>query len=340
MDIETTLNKCDFGEAIGDECHKLSYTRIQNMENLRDYSEDVQETLLTRAGIQHQPDKANMTICTHHSKKFGRVFERKFNKCCNIFHSHKVKAKGGHIITLHLAKQLRQKGLGATPGWQLCRNCFKKATDEQPSVQPAETDDETDFDDTEIERDLARDAARDVANTSFEQLAVSPPKTHSLSKQRKVSEAKSKLGRACSSIEERVAAAIDVESDQLKRKDPRANIPISIQAKATDLDTLTYLMKEKLKTSDYKTKIQVLTLTPEAWSRRQAAEFFEESEYSIRVARKLKEERGILSVPNPRHGKALSEDIRKVVVNFFEDDEFPRIMPGKKDYVSVAKNVH
>ena len=76
MDIETTLNKCDFGEAIGDECHKLSYTRIQNMENLRDYSEDVQETLLMRAGIQHQPDKANMTICTHHSKKFGRVFER------------------------------------------------------------------------------------------------------------------------------------------------------------------------------------------------------------------------------------------------------------------------
>ena len=221
MDIETTLNKCDFGEAIGDECHKLSYTRIQNMENLRDYSEDVQETLLMRAGIQHQPDKANMTICTHHSKKFGRVFERKFNKCCNIFHSHKVKAKGSHIITLHLAKQLRQKGLAATPGWQLCRNCFKKATDEQPSVQPAETDDETDFDNTEIERDLARDAARDVANTSFEQLAVSPLKTHSLSKQRKISEAKSKLGRACSSIEERVAAAIDVESDQLKRKDPR-----------------------------------------------------------------------------------------------------------------------
>ena len=102
MDIETTLNKCDFGEAIGDEFHKLSYTRIQNMENLRDHSEDVQETLLMRAGIQHQPDKANMTICTHHSKKF----------------------------------------------------------------------------------DLARDAARDVANTSFEQLAVSPLKTHSLSKQR------------------------------------------------------------------------------------------------------------------------------------------------------------
>ena len=64
MDIETNLNKCDFGEAIGDECHKLSYTRVQSMENLIDYSEDVQETILMRAEIHYEPDKANMTICT------------------------------------------------------------------------------------------------------------------------------------------------------------------------------------------------------------------------------------------------------------------------------------
>ena len=28
MNTETALNKCDLGEAIGDECHKLSHTRI------------------------------------------------------------------------------------------------------------------------------------------------------------------------------------------------------------------------------------------------------------------------------------------------------------------------
>ena len=89
-------------------------------------------------------------------------------------------------------------------GWPYC----SKATDEQPNVQPAETDDETNFDNTEIERDLARDAARDMANTSFQQLAVSPLKTHSLSEQRKTSKAKSKLGRACSSIKEQVAASM------------------------------------------------------------------------------------------------------------------------------------
>ena len=80
-----------------------------------------------------------------------------------------------------------------------------------------------------------------------------------------------------------------------------------------------------------------MTLTPESWSRRQAAEFFEESEYSICIARKLKEENGILLVPNPRHGKTLSEDIRKVVVNIFEDDEFSRKCQEKRTMLALQK---
>ena len=54
------------------------------------------------------------------------------------------------------------------------------------------------------------------------------------------------------------------------------------------------------------------------------------ADYTIRSARKLKEEKGIISVPNPRQGKTLLEDT-KSLVNFFEDDEFSRLMPGKKD---------
>ena len=123
---------------------------------------------------------------------------------------------------------------------QLCRNCFQKATREEKSIEPAEAGNETDFDATEFEKEVARDAARDLMNTSFEELAVSPIKTHSLSKQRKISEAKSKIDKVCASIQDRVASAIDVESADLKHKDPRAKIPPLIQAKATDLDTLTY----------------------------------------------------------------------------------------------------
>ena len=107
----------------------------------------------------------------------------------------------------------------------------------------------------------------------------------------------------CASIHERVASAINVEIADLKHKDPCAKIPPLIQAKATDLDTLTYLMKVMKR------------------SRKQAAEFFDVSQYGI-------------------PGKTLPEDIRTLVVNFFEDDEFSRLMPGKKDYVSISKNVH
>ena len=40
-----------------------------------------------------------MTICMHHSKMYGNAFERKFNKCCNIFNSHRERAKGSHVIS-------------------------------------------------------------------------------------------------------------------------------------------------------------------------------------------------------------------------------------------------
>ena len=90
MNTETALNKCDLGEAIGDECRKLSHTRIQGLGNLSDYSEHEQETLLMRAEIACHGDKTNMTICIHYSKKVGRVFERRFEKCCNIFNSHMI----------------------------------------------------------------------------------------------------------------------------------------------------------------------------------------------------------------------------------------------------------
>ena len=36
----------------------------------------------------------------------------------------------------------------------------------------------------------------------------------------------------------------------------------------------------------------------------------------------------------------MPEEITRAVESFYEDDEFTRQMPGKKDYVSIAKNVH
>ena len=54
------------------------------------------------------------------------------------------------------------------------------------------------------------------------------------------------------------------------------------------------------------------------------ADYFEVSEHLIRPARNLKNEKGILAVP-----------VLSLVQDFSQDDEFSRLMPGKKDCISI-----
>ena len=100
-------------------------------------------------------------------------------------------------------------------------------------------------------------------------------------------------------------------------------------------------MKEKLKVSNKREKIQILTLTPESWSLRKTAKEFKVSKATDRKARILREEeKGILAVPQPVIGKRLGETTVNSVLEFYQNDEYSRQLPGKKDCVSIGKNVH
>ena len=101
-------------------------------------------------------------------------------------------------------------------------------------------------------------------------------------------------------------------------------------------------MKEKLEKMKLKTreKFQVLNIAPESWSRAKIAQFFDFSEYMVREAQKFCKEKGILAMPPPKKGKSLDEVIIKDVQLFFEDNEFSRLMPGTKDYISIVRNIH
>ena len=60
------------------------------------------------------PDTPVTTICDYHEYKFGDKFLSKFKSvcvCANIFSKHlklKKKVKGGHAITLQIAKKLQK----------------------------------------------------------------------------------------------------------------------------------------------------------------------------------------------------------------------------------------
>ena len=92
--------------------------------------------------------------------------------------------------------------------------------------------------------------------------------------------------------------------------------------KANDLDKLVELMKEKLKVSNKREKIQILTLTPESWSLRKTAKEFKVSKATARKARILREEKGILAVPQPVIEKRLSEKTVNSVLEFYQNDEY------------------
>jgi len=66
-------------------------------------------------------------------------------------------------------------------------------------------------------------------------------------------------------------------------------------------------------------------------------EEFAASNYMARKAKELIKEQGIFSSPNPKHGYGLSLTTVKLVQAFYEFDEISRIMPGRKDFVSIRQ---
>ena len=97
-------------------------------------------------------------------------------------------------------------------------------------------------------------------------------------------------------------------------------------------------MKKKLKESNRREKLQVLTLTPRSWKLRRAAQEFKVSKSTIQKARSLQKRKGIVGIEDIKIRQRLSQQTVTLVNNFYCNDENSRQLPGKKDSVSVAMN--
>ena len=87
-------------------------------------------------------------------------------------------------------------------------------------------------------------------------------------------------------------------------------------------------------------KIQILTLAPKSWSIAKVIQFFDVTKYQVLESCKLLDSRGILALPDAKRGSGISDEVIKDVLLFYQDDEFSRLMPGKKDCVSIGRNIH
>ena len=95
-------------------------------------------------------------------------------------------------------------------------------------------------------------------------------------------------------------------------------------------------LKEKFSTTTERSvKVQILTILPMSWSIEKVQTEFGASNFMVRKAKQLVKEKGILSSPDPQPGHSLVKETVNLVVAFYESDSSSRMMPGKKDFVSV-----
>ncbi|XP_043278835.1 uncharacterized protein [Venturia canescens] len=107
-------------------------------------------------------------------------------------------------------------------------------------------------------------------------------------------------------------------------------------------DFLEMIEKLKIKFTNNNTtrseKIQILTLLPETWGLPRVCSIMGCTRYMASLARRLREEKGILSTPNAKLGRSLSNDIKARIREFYVDDEISVNMPGMKDYLSIRND--
>ena len=94
-------------------------------------------------------------------------------------------------------------------------------------------------------------------------------------------------------------------------------------------------LKEKFAVASSRSeKLTILTILPKSWSVAKMMSEFGVTKYMASSAKKLVENKGVLSSPNSKAGKTLTQDTLELVKDFYHHDDVSRVMPGKKDFVS------
>lgn len=143
--------------------------------------------------------------------------------------------------------------------------------------------------------------------------------------------AKRKLDDVHDIVSKKVCLALDIEIEDVNKQVDKS--------KPKDADLMAILSAVKLKLAkgvNRKEKIRLLTLCPLSWTIEESHKYFCVSRYYIRAARKVRRDYGVLGDMPHVKGWKLPDTTKQLVLDFYNDDEYSRIMPGKKDSISVS----
>lgn len=218
--------------------------------------------------------------------------------------------------------------ISVKPGSKLCTSCRKilREADQEP------VDSESQEEDVEFTPAVER---VEKLNASIANLTdVSPLKPSQIGTQDKISYGKRKWHEIKEVTREGIAECLHVEPEAIAECSKESNIR---SYAPDDMEHLVASLKEKLKISNRQQQISLLTLTPKSWTIATVATEFGVTQYTVRKARNLPKQHGILPALSSARGKPLSHEIVQLVKQFYCEDDVSRIMPGAKDYVSVKE---
>jgi len=274
--------------------------------------------LMTRAELSSLSETGN--ICYHHKSVFINKYEFLQKTCCNPFIIHKQPVKQGlRSISLDQVCKFRDcLKICVKPGWKLCPTCRKKLAE----AAEGSTESEEDMDFIPIEEKA------DNLNVSITSLpGVSPLKPTQVGVRDKATYAKRKWEELKEVTKEKIAECLNLPPEVIAGTSSES-IPSSHAQ--DDVEYLVEALKQKLKTSNRQQQVSLLTLAPRSWTIAKVAHEFNVTEYTVRKARHLQKDHGILpAIPSAR-GKPLSDDLVLTVKQFYREDDVSRVMPGAK----------
>jgi hypothetical protein len=257
--------------------------------------------------------------------------------CCDPFKIHEIAVSKGLRTVSH---QIRNEHLSLqfSSSDQLCTSCRKRVSASPKECELSQSD-QSDVDE-ECEVECHVTGATSGSSATQEDAFVSPG--HELSvlnaslcilgespiEKRKAANQKFYGAEKARKISVAVKRRIELGTGSTLADEPEHENP-----EYEIIEQLKEKFRSCTKRSD---KIHVLTVLPKSWTRKQVMEQFGATEYMARKAKSLVKEKGILSTPNPRAGKTLPQITADRVQTFYHCDEISRVMPGKKDCVSVS----
>ena len=310
---------CDIGLFLNESCESTSSSQL--------YQPDKAELELLELRTKF---KEITSLCVKHKNMFLIQYENHQRVCCDPLSKHPAikRKKNLRVITLNIVKQ--HKHVNLTPGKKLCTLCRKAILVNVSDMYPINLSDSADSAQPSSGEEFV-DTSTDVAlaSKSFQSIGESPIRIKKLGQKRYAQE-------KVKSLRKSLFKKLKTDHSNLEDKDSEYQ---HLQKNKNEYEEMVQQLKETFQATNKRSiQMQVLTLLPQSWSKRRMETEFKISNYMARAAKKLVAEKGVLSTPNPKHGKTLSEETVNLVRSFYKSDEISREMPGMKDCVAV--NIH